>query len=259
MILEKIIAAKKEEVAHIRRMNSLSELKAAIRDLPSPRDFSGAISGQLSAIIAEIKKCSPSKGLLRKDFDYLQIASIYQESGASAVSVLTDQQFFGGDIGYLSDIKKIIRLPLLRKDFIIDTYQIYETRVIGGDALLLIAGILNGKQLREFVDLSETLGLFPLVEVHSRSELDKALVSGATIIGINNRDLDTFSTDLGVSLNLAPHVPTDRILISESGIHTRRDIENLLSAGIHAFLIGETLMRAENMGRKMNELLGRNQ
>lgn len=248
-----------EEVAHSRHIHPFSELKAAVHDCASPRDFKGAISGLHCAIIAEIKKRSPSKGILRDDFNHLRIASIYQDHGASAISVLTDQTFFGGEKSYLIDIKKITHLPLLRKDFIIDAYQIYETRILGGDALLLVAAILNINQLNEFIHLSETLGLSPIVEVHSHKDLDKALVSGATIIGINNRDLKSFSTDLKISLNLAPQVPSNIILISESGIHTRQDIEMLLSSGVHVFLIGETLMRAEDMGLKLNELLSRNQ
>lgn len=259
MFLSKILSNKREEVAHSRQEYPISELKAAVRDCASPCDFQRAISGLPFTIIAEIKKRSPSRGILRDDFDHLRIASIYQNHGASAISVLTDQTFFGGEKSYLMDIKKITPLPLLRKDFIIDAYQIYETRLLGGDALLLIAAILNIHQLKEFIHLSEMLGLSPVVEVHSQNDLDKALDSGATIIGINNRDLKSFSTDLNTTLNLAPQVPSNIILVSESGIHTRQDIEMLLSAGVHIFLIGETLMRAEDMGLKLNELLAGNQ
>jgi indole-3-glycerol phosphate synthase len=258
MILEKIVSVKKEEVARLKQIRSHQELKAAIRDCPPPRNFEEALRNHTCAIIAEIKKSSPTKGILRQDFDHLRIASIYQDNEAAAISVLTDQEFFAGDALYLSDIKKTVHLPLLRKDFIIDPYQIYETIVLGGDALLLIAGILNEGDLRELIGMTEALGLSALVEVHSREELDKALGAGATMIGINNRDLRTFSTDLSVSLNLAPHVPNDRILISESGIRSRKDIETLLNAGIHAFLIGETLMRADDIGKKMKEFLGGN-
>lgn len=257
MILHKIISAKKEEVAHLKQIRPLSEIKASIRDLPPLRDFRNAITAHACAIIAEVKRRSPSKGVLRDDFDHVHIASVYQQYGASAVSVLTDQKFFGGNTHYLADIKKAVHLPLLRKDFIIDPYQIYETRSLDGDALLLIAGILEREQLRDYLRLTESLGLFALVEVHCKEDLDKALDSGAHIIGINNRNLTTFSTDLNTSINLMPHIPADKIIISESGIHMRSDIETLMKAGIHAFLIGETLMRSENIGKKLSKLLGK--
>jgi indole-3-glycerol phosphate synthase len=259
MFLNKILSKKMEEVAHSKQEHPFSELKAAVRDCASPRDFRRAISDLPYAIIAEIKKRSPSRGILRDDFDHLRIASIYQDYGASAISVLTDQTFFGGEKSYLMDIKKITPLPLLRKDFIIDAYQIYETKLLGGDALLLIASILNSHQLKEFIHLSGMLGLEPLVEVHSQNDLDKALVSGATIIGINNRDLRSFSTDIATTLNLASQVPSNINLVSESGIRSRQDIEMLLGVGVHIFLIGETLMRAKDMGLKLNELLAGNQ
>ena len=256
MILDKIITAKKEEVAHLKRTMPLSELKKATRDLPSPRDFRDAISGKPCSIIAEVKRRSPSKGVLREDFDHVKIASLYEENGATAISVLTDTEFFGGDKSYLANIKETVQIPLLRKDFIIDPYQIYETRRLNGDALLLIAGILEEEQLTEYIRLTESLGLSALVEVHSMEDLDKALFAEASIIGINNRNLKKFSTDLKTSLDIAPHIPADNIIISESGIHTRDDIELLMNAGIHTFLIGETLMKSENIALKLKELLG---
>jgi len=185
----------------------------------------------------------------------MKIASLYQENGAAAVSVLTDEEFFEGNGTYLSGIREVVDLPLLRKDFVIDPHQIYETRILGGDALLLIAGLLEGKQLREYIRLSESLGLSPLVEVHTREELDKTLASGAEIIGINNRNLKTFSVDLGTTLDLAPSIPGDRVVVSESGINTREDIERLMKAGIRCFLVGEALMRAEDIGGKLRKLL----
>ena len=256
MILDKIIAVKKEEVAHSKRTMPLSELKAAIRDISFPRDFRGAISGKTCSIIAEVKRRSPSRGILREDFDHVKIASLYERNGAEAISVLTDRDFFCGDPAFLADIKKTVSLPLLRKDFIIDPYQIYETRRLNGDALLLIACILDEEQLKEYILLTESLGLSALVEVHSRGEADKALSAGATLIGINNRDLKTFSTDLSTSLNIAQHIPADKVIISESGINTREDIEMLMKAEIHAFLIGESLMCSHNIGLKLNELRG---
>jgi len=214
-----------------------------------------AINRLPCSIIAEVKRRSPSKGRIRGDFDPLKIAALYQENGAVAVSVLTDEEFFGGHRTYLSAIREVVDIPLLRKDFIIDPYQIYETRALGGDALLLIASLLEG-QLEEYIHLAQKVGLATLVEVHTREELEKALAADAEIIGINNRDLKTFSTDLRITLELAPSIPEDRIVVSESGINTREDIETLMQAGVHSFLVGEALMRAEDIGRKLRELLG---
>jgi indole-3-glycerol phosphate synthase len=257
MILDTIIAKKKEEVVHLKRIRPLAELKASIRDFPDTSNFKKAISGSLCAIIAEIKKRSPSKEILRDDFDPMQIADIYENNGAAAISVLTDADFFGGDKAFLANIKKTVRIPLLRKDFIIDQHQIYETRYLRADAILLIAQILEKEQLREYINLAESLKLSALVEVHSRDELDKALEAHASLIGINNRNLKTFSTDLNTSLNIAPHIPADKIIVSESGIHTRQHIEKLMTAGIHAFLIGESLMCSKDIGLKLNELCGK--
>lgn len=257
MILEKIVEAKKEEVAHLKDTRPFSELKKAIGDTPSPRDFRQAISSADCSIIAEIKKRSPSRGILREDFDPIEIATIYEENGAAAISVLTEGRFFGGDGSYLLKIKKIVNLPLLRKDFIIDPYQIYETRIIGGDALLLITSLMKEEQLKDFIHLTGSLGISPLVEVHTREELDKAISAGANIIGINNRDLKNFSTELKTSLDLVPFIPEDKIVVSESGIHTKRDIEILMKAGIHSFLIGEALMCAPDIGAKLREFLDR--
>jgi indole-3-glycerol phosphate synthase len=257
MILDRIVAAKREEVASSKKTTPLARLQGAVMDLPSTRDFRQAISYRPCAIIAEVKRSSPSKGRIRKDFDPVKIAAIYQEHGARAVSVLTDKQFFEGKGAYLTAIKNAIALPLLRKDFIIDAYQIYETRVLGGDALLLIAAILEQGQLREYIQLSEQLGLATLVEVHTKPELGKALAAGAEIIGINNRDLKTFSTDLKRTLELTPMIPKGTIAVAESGISTRKDIELLMATGVNCFLIGEALMRADDIGKKLRELLGK--
>ncbi|MBN1254941.1 MAG: indole-3-glycerol phosphate synthase TrpC [Deltaproteobacteria bacterium] len=256
MILDHIVAAKHQEVASLKANQPLSHLKGAIKELPPTRDFRGAISNSSCSIIAEVKRSSPSKGRIREEFDPVQIAAIYQANGARAISVLTDEQFFEGKGAYLSQIKDVIDLPLLRKDFIIDPYQIYETRLLGGDALLLIASLLEEGQLREYIQLAKTLRLAPLVEVHTKEELAKALTAGADIIGINNRDLKTFATDIQTTLELASLIPGDRTVVTESGIVTRGDIERLMDAGVHCFLIGETLMRAEDIGGKLRELLG---
>jgi indole-3-glycerol phosphate synthase len=255
-ILDQIVAVKHAEVASMKRCTSLSELKRMTEDLPPPRDFRTAISGRNGRIIAEIKRRSPSKGSLTTDFDPVQIALIYEENGAAALSVLTDKEFFAGEKRYLNDIKEKVSLPLLRKDFIIDPSQIYETRLIGGDALLLIAGILEARQLADYLVLTEEMGLSALVEIHDRKDLDKALAAGAAIIGLNNRNLKTFVTDLQTSRELIPHIPEGRMVVSESGIRTRSDIEDLMAVGIHAFLVGETLIKAKDRGEKLRELLG---
>jgi indole-3-glycerol phosphate synthase len=257
VILDRIVAAKSREIASLKQATPLARLQEAVNDLPRARDFRQAINHRPCAIVAEVKKSSPSKGTIREQFEPVQIASIYQEHGAQAVSVLTDEQFFEGKGDYLTAIKKAISLPLLRKDFIIDPYQIYETRILGGDALLLIAAILDKGQLQEYIQLAEQLGLASLVEVHTKEELAKALAAGAEIIGINNRDLQTFSTDLKRTLELAPMIPKGTIVVAESGITTRKDIELLMQAGVHCFLIGEALMRADDIGKKLRELLGR--
>ncbi len=255
MILDRIVQAKRKEIASLKVERPLPRLEEAIRDLPPSRDFKGAISRPPFSIIAEAKRRSPSKGRIREDFDLFRITSLFQENGASAVSVLTDEEFFEGSRTFLSGIRKMVDLPLLRKDFIIDPYQIYETKILGGDALLLIARLLEEGKLREYIRLSESLGLSPLVEVHTPEDLDKALSTGAEIIGINNRDLRTFSTDLRITIDLAPSIPGDRIVVSESGINTREDIETLMEAGVHCYLVGEALMRAEDIGAKLRELL----
>ena len=256
MILEQIVHRKYEEVAHLKMVQSEAELRARIEHLPAPRDFKAAIDRGTCSIIAEVKKRSPSKGVMRNVFDPCAIASIYEGNGAAALSVLTDYAFFGGTASDIEEVRKVVTLPLLRKDFIVDPYQIFQTRAIGGDAVLLIARILEQGILTELKGLAESMGLCPLVEVHNRDDLDKAVDAGATVIGINNRNLETFSTDLRISIDLAPHVPKDRIIISESGITARADIERLTSAGIRTFLIGGALMTAEDMGKKLRELSG---
>jgi indole-3-glycerol phosphate synthase len=257
VILDRIIAAKQQEVVSLKKTTPLAELQKAVGDLPPSRDFIGAISGTSCAIIAEAKRSSPSRGRIREQFDAVQIAALYEKHGAQAISVLTDEQFFEGKGEYLAAIKKTVKLPLLRKDFIVDAYQLYETRALAGDAVLLIAAILSEAQLQEYIEQAGILGLTPLVEVHTDAELEKALAAGAEVIGINNRNLQTFTTDLATTLALAPLIPGNRIAVTESGINTREDIERLLAAGVHCFLIGEALMRAADIGEKLDELFGR--
>ncbi|HET6489267.1 MAG TPA: indole-3-glycerol phosphate synthase TrpC [Syntrophales bacterium] len=257
MILQKIIANKREELARQKEILPLAELRQMLADSPPARDFEGALRSPGCAVIAEVKRSSPSKGRIREDFDPIGIAGIYEDHGASAISILTERKFFEGSAAYVPQIRKTVHLPLLRKDFIIDPYQITETRVLGADALLLIARLLEAGELRDFIGLSSELGLAALVEVHDEADVEKAVSSGVRIVGINNRDLATFRTDLGVSIRLANRIPKGITAVSESGINSRGDVERLMNAGIHAILVGESLMREKDIGKKLRELLGK--
>jgi indole-3-glycerol phosphate synthase len=257
MILQKIIENKKEEIERQKKILPLGELRQMLVDRPPTRDFDGAIRNRDCAVIAEVKRSSPSKGRIREDFDPVGIAGIYEDNGASAISILTERKFFEGRAAYIPQIGRSVKLPLLRKDFIIDPYQINEARVLGADALLLIARILEAGEMRDFLGIASELGLAALVEVHNEADVEKAISSGARIVGINNRDLATFRTDLDVSIRLARRIPKAITVVSESGIDSRGEIEKLMEAGIHAFLVGESLMRAKDMGKKLRELLGR--
>ena len=257
MILQKIVENKREEVARQKGILPLGELRQMLADRPPSRDFEGAIRNRDCAVIAEVKRSSPSKGLIREDFNPIGIAGIYEDNGASAISILTERKFFEGNAAYVPQISSVVGLPLLRKDFIIDPYQINETRVLGADALLLIARLLEAGELRDFLGLASELGLAALVEVHNEADVEKAVSSGARIVGINNRDLATFRTDLDVSIRLARRIPKAITVVSESGINNRGDIEKLMEAGIHAFLVGESLMREKDVGKKLRELLGK--
>ena len=255
MILDKIVETKRREVVARNALHPLSALEKVIAGLPPARGFAAALSP--GAIIAEVKRRSPSRGLLRQDFDPIRIARQYEVHGAAAISVLTDETFFGGSDGDLTAVKGAVALPVLRKEFIISPYQILEARAIGADAVLLIAAILKEDELREYRVLASSLGLAALVEVHDRLELQRALASGAELVGINNRDLQSFATDIRTTCELAPLVPPDRIVVSESGIRTRSQIDSLLQAGVRAFLVGETLITAPDIGQALEGLLGR--
>ena len=255
-ILDRIVQTKREEIDGLKQAMPFRELQSRMKDMPECLDFRKAIDSGECAIIAEVKKHSPSKGTLKEDADPCAVASLYEKYGAAAISVLTDRVFFHGAPEYLIDIKKTVRIPVLRKDFIIDTYQIYETRLMGADALLLISRLLSVEQLREFIQMAMSLKMWPLVEVRSREELENALAAGAEIIGINNRNLKTFTTDIKTTIELAPFVPAGKTLISESGIKERKDVKILMKEGIRAFLIGEALMLASDPGRKLMELAG---
>ena len=260
-ILKKIVAHKAGEVAAARAAAPVEELKNRIGDLEDvPRGFERhlreAAASDWTAIIAEVKKGSPSKGVIRPDFDPLEIAEIYQNNGATCLSVLTDEKFFLGHLRFLALIRETVSLPLLRKDFICDPYQIYEARAAGADAILLIAAMLDLNRLRDFHAIAQEIHLDVLLEVHDEAEMELALQTDCRLIGVNNRNLRTFDIDLGTTGRLARMMPTDRLLVAESGINDRGDIERLREDGARAFLIGESLMRQEDIGAALQGLLG---
>lgn len=258
MILDEIITYKKTELEARKAEIPVGIISSAIWSLPLPLNFKEALlpspDGRIR-VIAEVKKTSPSKGIIREEFDHLEIAKTYERNGASALSVLTDRHFFQGSIDYLSEIRQMVSLPLLRKDFVFDEYQIFEARGYGADAVLLIAAVLDDKELCDFVKLSFDLGMAPLVEVHDEIELERALKTNAELIGINNRNLQTFKTDINTTVRLMNSVPEDKIVVSESGINTKEDIKLLMDAGCDAFLIGEALMREADIGKKLREFV----
>jgi indole-3-glycerol phosphate synthase len=266
MILARILEHKKAELRHRQSRGYRSELKAKILDASSPIGFAVVLDATRSstspALIAEVKKASPSVGLLRPEFqdkfDYIAIAKTYQQAGASALSVLTDKDFFQGSLDYLRDIKLSVPLPALNKEFMVDEIQFYEARAYGADAVLLIVAALDRPQLVDFYALAKDLSLDVLIETHHERELDIVLewIPDVRMIGINNRDLKTFTTDLTVTKRLAPRIPSDKLIVSESGIHNRGHVEQLLEMGVHAMLIGESLLKADNSEDKIRELRG---
>jgi len=256
VILDRIVEEKNRELALAKVRTPLDVLEQSLAGAPPVRDFEGRLRAAPCAIIAEVKRASPSRGRLTEDFRPRDIAATYQAGGAAAVSVLTDEHFFEGAGAHLSEARCAVDLPVLRKDFVIDEYQIVEGRLLGADAVLLIARILDVQRMRRFISLAASLGMAALVEVHSAGELERAMCAGASLVGINNRDLGTFRTDLATTLELAPRVPAGVTVVSESGIRARRDIERLLGAGVHAFLIGESLMTAADPAAKLRELMG---
>ncbi|MEK7241802.1 MAG: indole-3-glycerol phosphate synthase TrpC, partial [Planctomycetota bacterium] len=257
VILDEIYKHKLLEVEESKERISLSGLEEALAGLAPTRDFEAALrTGEGIKLIAEIKAASPSLGVLREGLDPVALALEYQKAGATAISVLTDQKFFHGSLSNLERVRKTVDLPLLRKDFIIDGYQLYEARVAGADAVLLIARLLDKKTLSAFLEVAGQLGLACLVEVHTEEELKKVLDTHAGLIGINNRDLDTFKVDLNTTLKLLPLIPVDRIVVSESGIHNREDVRRLEKAGVKAILVGEALVRSKDVASKIKELLG---
>jgi len=257
-VLKRILKRKLEEVVENSAKLSLRELSHLATNSPPPRGFVEAVNARLQveqvAIIAEIKKASPSKGVLRSDFNPADIAKSYERNGAACLSVLTDRDFFQGDNQYLQQAREACLLPLLRKDFIIDPYQVYEARALGADCILLIVAALGDAQLQDLAGLATHLGMDILVEVHHREELDRALRLNPRLIGINNRNLHTFITRLETTLELLEHIPKKHVVVSESGINTAQDIALLSNAGVRTFLIGEALMRASDPGVAMAKL-----
>lgn len=256
-ILEEIVSAKRREVAAAQRRMPLEELEAQVAGAPPVRDFRAALAGPgCIQLIAEVKKASPSAGLIRADFDPVEIARIYQEHGAACVSVLTDTPYFQGHLSYLARVRASVAVPLLRKDFLIDEYQVVEARMAGADAVLLIAEILDDASMFRLHDRARALGMSVLIEFHEVTNLARVLAVGTGLVGINNRDLRSFSTDLQHTLRLRDRIPPDVLVVSESGIRTRHDVIQLQAAGVSAVLVGETMMRKQDIGQAVDELLG---
>ncbi len=259
-ILQRILARKVEEIAERRARVSIDDLHARVAGLPDTRGFAAALEAKIEAghagVIAEVKKASPSKGVIRADFDPAAIARSYEAGGAACLSVLTDADFFQGHEDYLHAARAACTLPVLRKDFTIDPYQVVEARAIGADAILLIAAALSDEAMLELALLAAELDLDVLVEVHDEEELDRALEIPAPLIGVNNRNLRTFEVSLDTTLRLHARLPDERLLVTESGIATRHDVARLRGAGIHAFLVGEAFMRADDPGAELTRLFG---
>lgn len=256
-ILDTIVAHKREELALDKGQVPLTTLKNRIKASPAPRNFHAAISNPDRVdLIAEVKKQSPSKGIICNSSNSISIAKTYENHGASAISVLTDYTFFGGTIEDLSTIRDSVNKPLLRKDFTIDAYHIYQARASGADAILLIVAILTLEELRKFMRLAEDLELASIVEVHTEPELAVALKTDAKIIGINNRNLETFQTDIQTTFQLRPSIPKEKLVVSESGIATHKHVQELKRANVDAILVGESLMRSNDIGSKIGELMG---
>jgi len=256
-ILDQIVTTKRAEIAAAQAARPLAELRAALRDAPPVRDFFAALAGGPPIrLIAEVKKASPSKGVIRADFEPVRIARSYEAAGASCISVLTDATYFQGSLEYLRAIRAAVGLPLLRKDFILDSYQLVEARVAGADAVLLIAECLDDCNLRKLHNEALELGLTPLVEFYDPENLPRVLAAGATLIGVNNRDLRTFHVDLDHTVRMRKQVPDECLLVGESGIHRRADVERLEAAGVDAMLVGERLMAQADIEQAVRELLG---
>jgi indole-3-glycerol phosphate synthase len=257
-VLDKIVATKRGEIATAKASRPESKLRELAAAAPAVRDFFAALAAPGPVrLVAEIKKASPSRGVIREDFRPTETAAIYERHGASCLSVLTDATYFQGGLDDLRQVRSAVRLPVLRKDFILDSYQLLEARAAGADAVLLIAECLDDCNLRKLHNEAVALGMTPLVELYEPENLSRVLDAGATLIGINNRDLHTFETDLEHTLRLRPRVPDHCVLVSESGIRTRADVERLAQAGVDAILVGESLMASSDIGAAVDALLGR--
>ncbi|WKY48890.1 indole-3-glycerol phosphate synthase TrpC [Eubacteriaceae bacterium ES3] len=256
MILDKIVESTKRRLEKLKSEKTLNELKNEILINKEPFAFEKALRNSELSFICEIKKASPSKGIIDPDFDYLSIAQEYERAGADAISVLTEPEYFKGSDEILKDVKALVSIPVIRKDFTIDAYQIYEAALIGADAILLICSILTEDQLRDFIDIADNLGLSALVEAHNEKEIEMALHSGARIIGVNNRDLKTFDVNINNSIELRKFVPRSILFVSESGIRNAEDIKRLRENQTDAVLIGETLMKSENKKDMLDQLKG---
>lgn len=259
MFLDRIVATKREEVALLKESASIAEMERQIAGLAPCLGFERALSSgrkRPMGLIAEVKKASPSKGLIREDFEPVRLAQAYEAAGADCISVLTDVQYFQGSNDYLSRVRQAVNVPLLRKDFTIDPIQIYEARCIGADAILLIAAILTTEQMREFQAIARSIGLDVLIEVHDREELERVLTLGPSMVGINNRNLKTFVTDLGTTEELVRHIPSGVTVVSESGISQADEISWLQSVGAHAVLVGEHFMRQPVLSEAVHGLMG---
>ena len=256
-VLEKIVQTKRLEIEKLKASTSLDELQKNAANAPAPRDFYSAIANHRQmALIAEVKKASPSQGIIREDFDPIQIAKIYQQNGASCISVLTDEIYFQGKLEYLQDVRQSVQIPVLRKDFILDTWQVYEARAAGADAVLLIAECLDQDTLPELRQLVESLGMTALVEFYEPENIEKVKASGARLVGCNNRNLRSFETSLNHSIEMIQHFPADVPFVAESGIFTHDDVTRLQKHGIRGILVGQSLMEQQEIGKAVRDLLG---
>jgi len=255
-VLDRIVANKREEIAYAKSRRDLQSLKDGAMHGPEVRDFLQALQGHdYVRLIAEVKRASPSKGIIRPVFDHIEIALAYEAGGAAAISVLTDEPFFQGRLDYLTSIRNKVAIPVLRKDFILDEYQVYEARVAGADAVLLIAECLEGEELKYLYDIVQALGMCALIELYDPQHLERVLATGTKLVGVNNRDLHTFAVELDHVVNLRKQIPTDVTVVAESGIFTAADVEKIHLANIQAMLVGESLMRQSDIRQATINLL----
>ena len=259
MILDEICAYKREEVDRRKTETPLADLMERIEEARPARDFRAALRQEGMSLIAEVKRASPTKGVLMENLDPVEVAGVYELSGARAISVLTDQKFFKGSLDDLTAVHTHVSAPCLRKDFMVDEYQIYEARAAEADAILLIVGVLSNEQIKEYASIAASLGMASLVETHDEREIERALETGAHIIGINNRNLNTFEVEINTTIRLKRLVPGGKVLVSESGIHTREHVKTLENGGIDAILVGESLVTSKDINAKIRELLGRDE